>query len=245
VKSVAIDDTLAEGHTSLAAFKEYFDLDWPGAKSEFQRAIQLNPNYALAHDWYSDYLMNVGQAKEAAAEATIYKELDPLSPGSYAWMGQIFYFTRDYDRAIEQFQRALDLDPNFAEAHCRLGDAYTQKGLYKQARAELEAALALSGRSPRFLAALGRSHAISGKRSEAARVLNELKELKSRQFVPSYSIALIYAGLGDRDRTLEWLRKACEEHPGDIVFLNVDPALDSLHSDPRFQDLVRRIGLTP
>jgi tetratricopeptide (TPR) repeat protein len=174
VKSVAIDDSLAEAHTSLAAFKEYFDLDWPGAKSEFQRAIRLNPSYALAHDWYSDYLMNVGQAKEAAAEATIYKELDPLSPGSYAWMGQIFYFTRDYDRAIEQFQRALDLDPNHVEAHCRLGDAYTQKGVYKQARAELATALSLSGRNARFLAALGRSYAMSGKRSEAVRVLTEL-----------------------------------------------------------------------
>ncbi len=241
-KALEIDNKLAEAHTSLASAKMYYDWDWLGAEREFKLALELNPNYATAHHWYGDYLVMMGRFAEASTELERAHELDPLSLIINKTTGDPFYYGRQYDQAIEHFRKIIEAEPNFYVTHIFLGWAYEQKGQFPEAIAEFETASRLDD-SPVILAALGRAYAVSGKRGEAQKVLEELKELSQRRYVSPYLMAIIYTGLRKKDQAFEWLEEAYQDRSDWLAWLKVDPRLDSLRSDPRFTDLLGRVGL--
>ncbi len=245
MKALEINDTLAEAHTSLARVRQDYDRDWLEAEREYKRAIELNPTYTEARHLYSHYLMALGRIEESLAESKRALELDPLSASMRAHLGWHCLFARQYDRAIEECRNTLDLHPNFLKLHQFLARAYEQKGLYEEAIREFQETLTLSAGNPVYLGQLGHAYAVSGNKREAQKLLEELKELSSRRYVPSYDIAMIYTGLGQKDEALDWLQRAYEEKSGWLSYLKVEPRLDSLRPDPRFRDLLRRVGLPP
>jgi len=244
MRALELDETLAEAHTSLARVAHVYTWDWPDAEKEFKRALELNPRYATAHQWYGGYFETMGRYDEALAERKLAQELDPFSLVINFEAGLALYFARNYDQAIDQFQKTLELDPNFLPAHGSLAAAYEQKGMYDKATAEFKD-LTFKGSEWRMgLAMLGHIYAVSGKKDEALAVLNQLKDGSSQEYVPANSIALVYAGLGDKDQAFAWLEKAYEERAFAISQgLKRDPRWDNLRSDPRYADLLRRIGL--
>ena len=245
MKALELDDTLAEAHTSLARAMTTYDWDWRGAEREFQRAIELNPNYAIAHQWYCGYLEAMGRTPEAIAEGKRALELDPLSPIITFEMGLGFFYARDYDKAIEYYQKTLELDPDFPPAHGQLPAAYEQKRMYDQAITGFQKGTNLKGSREWYFSLSGLAHvyAVTGNKGEAQKLLSEMKDLSVRQYVPADRIALIYAGLGDKDEAFAWLEKGYDERSFNMTWLKVEPRWDSLRSDPRFADLVRRLGL--
>jgi serine/threonine-protein kinase len=247
LKGLQLDDTLAEAHTSLAFTKMAYDLDWTGAAKEFERAFELNPNYAYAHVIHGINLRTTGRLEEAIAEEKRAVELDPLSLVGNRELGFTFYMARQYDQAIEQFRKTLELDPNFTLTREFLGSAYLQKNMHMEALAEFQEALANSPDNMFTLSELGYAYAKSGRKAEAQKVLDQLNELSKRKFVPAISAVIIYVGLGEKDKAFEWLEKAYEDRSlgGPLASLKVDPLFDPLHSDPRFTDLLRRVNLQP
>jgi serine/threonine-protein kinase len=247
IKALELDETLAEAHTSLALVKTFFEWEWPAAESEFRRAIELNPGYATAHEWYGWYLALMGRHNESRAALKRAEQLDPLSL-SISWSrGLSFYLARQYDAAIEQLGRTLEMDPNLGVAHMILGACYLEQKMYKQAIAEEQKARLVDD-SPTILAALGIFYAVSGNKGEAEKVLAQLKELRrlsKGRFVPSAETAIIYAALGKKDEAFEWLDRAYEDRSERLSWLKVDPEIDSLRSDPRFAELMRRMRLAP
>jgi TolB-like protein/Flp pilus assembly protein TadD len=242
-KALRLDDTVAEAHASLAFIKLHYDWDWPATEMEIKRAIELNPNYANAHHWYSHYLMTMGRVKESLAESKQALELDPIDPIITGHMPWHYYYAHQYDQGIQQCRQLLEMDPDLFWGHFELGRAYEQKGAFEEGLAELHKALTISGENTFALAALGHAYASSGRRAQALKVLDQLKELSKQRYVAPSDIAMIYAGLGEKDQALAWLDKAYRERSWYMVLLNVDPRLDYLRSDPRFQDLVHRVGL--
>lgn len=243
MKALALDPELAEAHTSLANILTSYDWDFENARTEFEKAIALNPNYATAHQWYAEHLQVMGRYDQAIAEIKRAQELDPLSLIIAAVAGRIYYCDRKYDQAIEQLNRTLQMDQRFGPASAFLSQAYLKKGMNEQAiRAAEDPVKSAPGVSV-YLTMLGNAYAISGKKSDAEKMLARLKELSTGQYVqPSY-IAMLYAGLGERDQTFEWLEKAYANRDDRLVFVMTDPLMDDIQRDPRFQDLLRRIGL--
>ena len=244
-RALAIDSTLAEAHASVARIKFLYDRDWSGAEKEFQRAIELNRNYANAHHWYALELMLMGRLDEALHQIKLARELDPLSLIIITNMALILSSAQQYDLAIEQSGKALEMDPNFALVHYRLGQILILKGMNTEAVPELEKAIALSGGSPRATAELGLAYARLGKKREALNLANTLKERSKQRYVSPFDFAVIYGGLGEKNQTLEWLEKAYEERSTSLNLLKLSPAFASLRSEPRFVELVRHIGLPP
>ena len=245
LKALEIDDTIAAAHTSLAYIEHRFDWDWRGAEKEFKRAIELNPNYATAHQWYAFFLATMGRMDEAIAEAKLAQQIDPLSLVMNAALGRVYHFARQYDRAIDQFRKTIEMDPNFASAHFDIAESYVEKRMYAEAIAEYQKGLAISGRNLTYLSELGWAHARAGNTPEAMKILNQLEEISRQSYVPPFAFAFIYIGLGDKDHAFTWLEKDYEQRDNPMVFLKAEPIFDPLHSDPRFQDLLRRIGLPP
>ena len=243
MKALEIDDSIAEAHASLGWSKLTLDWDWPGAEREFKRSIELNPNYATAHQWYAEYLTTMGRADEARAEMKRAQELDPASLPISVAMAATQYYARQYDQAIEQCHRAILMDSQFIGAHVFLGRALEQKGSYAEAVAELQQALKLSQGDSTELAALGQAYAQSGDSAQAKKTLKELEQRSTRTYVQPMWIAAIYAALGDKDEATQWLRQAVGDRSVWLIYLKVDPFFDSLRSDPRYADLVRRAGL--
>ena len=244
IKALELDSNLAEAHNSLAYVKYQFDWDWSGAESEFQRAIELNPNYATAHQWYAIHLAGMGRMNEAIREITRAQELDPLALIANVNAGWIFYHSRQYDRAIEEMRKSLDMDPNFARGHWAISEPLEQQQKYQEAIAELEKARQLD-ETPTMLALLGHIYALTGKRNEAQKIIGELREQSKQIYVDPYFLAQIHTALGDRDKAFQNLERAYEGHSSWLVWLKVEPKFDSLRSDPRFANLVHRIGLAP
>jgi serine/threonine protein kinase/tetratricopeptide (TPR) repeat protein len=242
-RALEIDDTLAEAQTTLAHVRAFYDWDWPSAEQEFKQAIRLDPNYPFAHHWYALYLAAMGRHAEAIAEEARAQEIDPLSLIISKNVGTILYYAGQLDQSIEQYRKALDLDPNFARTHIYLGLAYERQEQYEEAIAEYQEALRISGGGTVLSALLGHAQALSGNRAEAIKIIDRLKEQSERQYVPAFNVALIYAGLGQNDLAFEWLDRAFEERSSWLVSLNVEPMLDSLRSDPRFTGLLSRLGL--
>ena len=243
LKALELDERLAEAHTSLGSFKWEYEWDKAGAEKEFRRAIELNPSYATAHQWYAEELAVIGRGDEALAEIKRAQELDPLSLPVSVVAGWILYLGRHSDQAIDQYQKTLEMDSNFAIAHVYLGRAYAQKENLGQAIIECQAATKLSENHPFYLAWLGYVYARAGKRKEALHVLHQLETLSQQKYVASHEIAAIYAGLGDRSKAIAWLNRAYDERSYTVLQVQAEPEFDALHSDPRFQDLVHRIGL--
>ncbi len=245
IKALAIDDTLAEAHTPLAYVKQIYEHDLEGAENEFKRAIELNPSYATAHQWYGEYLTMMGRLDEALAEKKKAQELDPLSLVINTTVGWTLYFARQYDQAITIYQKALELDPNFFRARLFLGQAYEQKRMYDNAIAEFEKAISLSRQSAEAMGALGHAYAVSGRRGEAQKIIADLKEMSNRKYVDSYSIAIIHIGLGEKDQSFAWLEKGYEDRSYFSLYARVDPVFDSIRSDARFASLMKRMGFAP
>ncbi len=243
LKSLELDNTLAEAHTSLATVRFNYDWDWSAAASGFRRAVELNPSYATAYQRNSLYLMSMGRTSESIAEMNRAHELDPLSISTNFSLGWRLYMAREYDQAIEQLRNTIDMDPNFILPHLVLGQAFEQKKAYDQATTELRRAAELSRNSPPALAALARIYALSGKTAEGKNLLDQLLQQSKKQYVSPFYVALVYAGLGENDRALDWLDKAYADHSNAIVFLKVDPQLDTLRANPRFHELQRKLRL--
>jgi TolB-like protein/DNA-binding winged helix-turn-helix (wHTH) protein/Flp pilus assembly protein TadD len=244
IRALELDDTLAEAHASLGRVLATYEWDWTSAEKEYKRAIELNPRYAIAHQWYGGCLAVMGRGDEAIAERKRAVELEPLSPIINFELGLAFYYARNYDQAIEQFKKTLELDQNFPAAHNFLPAAYEQKGMYTEALAEFNKANPLTRGSEWSLskAGLGHLYALTGKKSEARKVIDELKQASKQEYVSGNSIAFIYAGLGEKDEAFIWLDKGYEQRAFLMQNIKIEPRLDSLRSDPRFQDLIRRMG---
>ena len=241
-RALQIDDSLAEAHASLGLVKAFYEWDWTSAEFEYKRAIELNPGYASTHHWYGWYLALMGRLNEAIAEINKASELDPLSLEINTDLGLSFLFARQYDRSIEQFEKAMEMDPNFIWTHFFMGWAYEQKDDFEAAIIEFDKAAKLDD-SPLILAALGHTYVMAGQRDKALKVLEEMTEMSPVRHVSSYHFAIIHAALGHKDEAFEWLEKSYDARSEALVWLKVDPRLDTLRSDPRFIDLQRRVGL--
>jgi len=241
-KALEIDDMLAEAHTSLGFVKWAYDWDWLEAEKELQRALDLNPSYATGHWWYSLFLMTMGRTEESLAEIKKALELDPLSLVINSTAAYMFYFARQYDRAINQCHKSLQMEPNFGIAHIFLGWAYEQKSMYEEAIAAFRKGAALLGGGP-FNALLARTYALSGRIDETHELLKELNELPKERYVGAYQMAMIYMALDEKDQVFDRLQMAYNERHCWLVELKVDPIFESLRSDPRFTALLGKVGL--
>jgi TolB-like protein/Flp pilus assembly protein TadD len=244
-KALKLDDSLAEAHNALARAAQQ-EWDWTTAEREYRRAIELNPSYPLAHSWYAMYLYAMQRLEEAVAEAKRAQQLDPASARVNTWAAAIYLFAGRSEEGMAALQKALELDPRYLDASIVLARTYVANGMYQRTIAELRRALTLNQeREPLLLGALAHAYARGGQRAEALKLLRELKrtEIEAKEYVPPFGIIWAYAGLRDNDQAFAWLERAYEMGADRMVWLNVDSFLDPLRSDPRFNDLVRRVGL--
>src|SRR6202522_654505 len=241
IKALEMDGALGEAHNSLAFVLDGFDWDLDSGGKEFRRAIELNPGYATAHHWYAWHLSLLGRFDEAIAEMRKAENLDPLSLIINADVAELLVIAHHYDESMAQSRKTIEMDPNFALAHNQLAQAYLQKHMYDEAVAELKTAVQVSGGGPAFIANLARAYVASGKRSEAVKLLDHLKKRSKPGYSNASEIAVIYASLGDADQAMNWLEKGYNERFNPGVLLR--PGFNPLRSDPRFQNLVHRIGL--
>jgi len=242
-RALQIDEKMAEAHTLLADYRYLFDWDWPGAEREFRRAIELNPNYPTGHQWYANYLSLSRRSPEALREILSAQKLDPLNLVINTDVGTTYYYAGQYERAIEEQRKTLELEPDFFLAHVYLGFAYLRKNLPEDAIREFGFAGRLAPDEPIPIALRGYASGVAGRRAEAEKALAELGALSKTRYVSAFPIAWVYLGLGNKDRAFDWLEKAYGERAGMLVYLNVERAFDPLRSDRRFGDLLRRLSL--
>ena len=245
LKALELDETLAEAHAALGRVKFLFDWDWAGAERELKRAIELDSNNATAHQVYALYLSGMGRGDEAIAEIQRAQELDPLSLVTSLSVANIFLSARRYERAIDVFRNTLEMDSSFAPAHVGLGYAYQFQGDYNEAVAAFQRAARLSPADPVVINGLATVYAKSGRREEAQKLLDELKEMSRRRFVAPVYVGTVYAGLGDNNEAMAWLERAYEERDDNLAGARGGLWFDGLRTDPRFRDLMRRMGLPP
>lgn len=243
LRAVELDQNLAEAHTALALIAQNHDWDWQTSEKEYRRAIELNPDYATAHQWYAEHLMWRGRFDEALQESERARQLDPLSFIVATDHGAILYFSRQYDRAIEQLQTVLRKNPNFPRAVGLLTFAYVEKGMFTQALTQAEVLRRLYGDGPEYWAILIHIYGCAGQLGRARREMDKLEKLNRLEQMNPVIMLDAYLGVGNKEEVLAELDKACSEHFAAIISLKVNPAFDPLRSDPRFQDLLRRIGL--
>jgi len=244
-RALEIDNRLGEAHVSLGYVSYMYDWDWPAAGKHFEQALTLNPAYSRAHTFYPFYLSSLGRSEEALAVAKHSLDLDPASPAVSHSLAVQLYLARQFDNAIDQAHKTLELDPNFAISYELLGEVYVSRGMYREGLSELEKYSALSRGRAMSLALLGYAHARLGERSQALRMLEQLEATSKERYTPAFSFAVVYAGLGEKDQAFAWLEKAYGERTSRLGYLKVEPLWDPLRPDPRFADLVRRIGLPP
>jgi serine/threonine protein kinase/tetratricopeptide (TPR) repeat protein len=245
LRALAIDDSIAESHVEMGNVYTFYDFDWAAAQREFKRAIELSPNYAPAHAYYSWYLIALGRASEAVAESRRAEELDPLSTEISSFVGWWLYFARRYDEAVPQFDRCLDLDPNYTACHAYLGMTYIQQHRFPDAIVAEAKAIKIDAAWSWADAESARAYALSGRRAEAQRRLDDLLGLSKGSHVSNYLLAAVYAALGDKKHALDRLEQAYSERSFYFDFLKSDPEMDSLRSEPRFQELLRRMNFPP
>jgi eukaryotic-like serine/threonine-protein kinase len=241
-KALELDDELAGAHAAQAYIKIYYDWDWTAGEREFRRALSLDPNDADSHQMYSRFLASMGRIDEALTEVKRARELDPVSSGVKANVGVVYYFGRRYDQAFDELNGLLEKEPDFQTAHWGLGLVYEQKKMFPQAIAEFEKAGGLKEGGPNTISSLGHAYGVIGDKTSAQKALNELKTSGKAGILAPYALALVHAGLGDKDQAFDSLEKAERQKITLLVYLKMDPRFDNLHSDPRFHDLIRRIG---
>jgi len=245
-KALELDDALAEAHAALA-YATFFDWDWTSAEREFKRAIELNPNSAISHERYAEFLRARLRFNESMAEAQRAQELDPLSPDIVAGLGFGYLYTRRYDESIAQFQKALELYPDVAPTRAGLSWAYAMKRMYPQAVSEYDKIpahdKAVAPESQFVASCRGWVYAVSGRRTDALKIAQEFRDLSSHSYVDFYLFAGIYAGLDDKDEAFRLLEKGYEQHSVGMPYLGVDVFWNGMRSDPRYADLLRRMGL--
>jgi serine/threonine protein kinase/tetratricopeptide (TPR) repeat protein len=243
-RALAIDDSDADAHVSRAIVAHWYEWDWARAEREFKRAIELNPNDSEAHGFYAWFLAPMGRKNDAIAEAKRSQQLDPFSSLGNFIVGSALVFTRQWDPAIEQLRAAKELDPTFWFSPSFLGRAYEHKGRLQEAIVEFQSAIELEKDNPEIWSSLGHAYAISGNRAEAQNVLDHFKSISAHSYVAPFDFAVVYAGLGEKDQAIEWLNRAYAERSYYLaVYLTTDERLDGLRADPRFADLLRRVGL--
>jgi len=243
-KAVELDASLAETQTALATVRFNYNWNWKAAETGFRRAIELNPNYATAHQRYSLYLIAFGRKSESLDEMNRARSLDPLSISMNFSLGWRFYMAKQYDQAIAQLKNTIEMDPSFILPHIVLGQCYEQQKQYDLAISELEKAASMSHDSPPVLASLGHTYAVAGRTQDAYRLLGQLRSESEKQYVSPFYIALLYVGLGGHGQAIDWLEKAYADRSNNVIFLAVDPQFDRLRSEPQFQSLLSRIGFT-
>ncbi len=240
-RALEIDDTLAEAHTTSGALSMFYDLDWATAEREYKRAIELNPNYEITHEVYSYLLLATGRLDEGIKSAQRGLEVDPPSVVLSDDLASAYYLARRYDEALKQVQKSLEMDPSHFGGFVYLAQIYEMKGMHEEAIKELLKAPAVGGRTSGVLSLLGHAYAASGKQAEAQRILAELNEMSKQAYVSPYDLAILYVGLGDKNRAMEQLNRAYDDRAGWLIYLNVEPIFDPLRSDPRFADLISRM----
>jgi DNA-binding winged helix-turn-helix (wHTH) protein/TolB-like protein/Tfp pilus assembly protein PilF len=243
MKALELDDGLAEAHAALAYVRHRYEWDFAGAEREFKRAIELNPQYATVHQWYGWYLTSLGKFDDAISEFQRAQQLDPLSLYANLTLGAPYYYKGDYDKAIAQYQRVVEMSQDFWLAHWWLFQCYTQEKRYNDALAEAQKGARLRGENINSFPVVGYLYAVSGKQTEARQALEEAEREEKQHYISSYSVALIYVGLGETDKAFERLEKAMKERDNGLVFLNIEHRFDPLRSDPRFAELVKEVGL--
>ena len=243
--ALKLDPDLAEAHTSLAALLWLHEWQWDKAQIEFERSLELSSTYPTANHWYAEYMMTMGRHTDAMTKIKKSQDLDPLSLIINVAVGWALYHGRRYDEAIEQLYRAVDLDPNYPVTYWILGLLLRKTGRYELAIIEGEKGVNLSGGSPLMRAALAHTFAAAGRKKEAVQILGDLTELAKQKYVAPYFFAGVHAGLGENERAIEYLERCFQEHSHWLIYLHLDPSLDGLRDEPRFQDLLRRVGLAP
>jgi len=243
LKALQINKNLGEAYTSLAIVKVDFDWDWTGAEREYRRAIDLNPNYATTHQLYAEYLSMMKRHDEAIEEIKQALELDPLSLVINTVKGVVFYYKRQYDQAIKDLNNTLEIDPNFSLARLFLARCYIQKEKFDEAIAELQRAIAVSEGGMQYLGELGVAYGAASKTDKAWKVLGDLMNLSKQKYVPPFYIAAIYLALGEKEQGFKWLEAAYDERDYNLCWLKVEPLVDSVRSDSRFKELLKKVGL--
>ncbi|HKS28309.1 MAG TPA: protein kinase [Pyrinomonadaceae bacterium] len=243
LKALEIDDTVAEAHTSFAFARMFFEWDWAGAEGEFKRAIELNPNYATAYQWYGRLLSVLGRHNESIVNLQMAQALDPLSLSINTGVGVSYYLAGRYEDAIEQYRKALEVSDRFTLAHEHLGSALLQVGRPEEGVAEFQRAVALDESDLGLHSSLGHACAVAGRREEASKILSELKEAARERYVSPYFMVELLAGLGQTDEAFEWLERCYRDRSPHLIFLNVEPKLSALKADPRFDNLLKRMNL--
>jgi tetratricopeptide (TPR) repeat protein len=241
-KALALDGARAEAHTALG-FVKHYNWDWLAAEQDFKRAIEINPNYANAHNYYASYLMSRGRVDESIAASNRARELDPFSLAISAQRGFLLENARRYNEAIEQLRGVIAMDPNHYQAYWFLGHTYAANQQFEEAIAAAAKAVELSDRAPGALGMLGLAYGLAGRQADALKILNELLDLNKIRYVTPAALVNVYIGLGDKEQAFVWLEKAYQERSNYLAYLKVFPIIDPLRSDPRYADLVRRVGL--
>jgi tetratricopeptide (TPR) repeat protein len=244
LKALELDDSLAEAHAMLALVRSSYEFKRAEADKGFKRAIELKSSDAQVHLLYGIHLAEMGGFDEAVSEVEQAEKLDPVSPFMNGYVALPLYFAHRYDEAIQRLQPVIEMHPNYHHPHALLALAYERKGLWSKAIPEMERAYELD-RDQDGLAQLGHMYAVSGRTADAIKVLGQLQELSRRRYVSAYNIAVLYTGLGQKDEAFRWLQKVEEDRSEWFGGVNVDPRLDSLHSDPRFASILRSVGLAP
>jgi TolB-like protein/DNA-binding winged helix-turn-helix (wHTH) protein/Tfp pilus assembly protein PilF len=242
-KAIALDPNIAEGHAALALVEFYYDWNWKQSEEEFRRAIELNPNYATAHQWYSHYLTAMLRFPEAVEQAEAAQQIDPLSLAINTTLASRYRHAGRTDDAMRLDQRTLEMDPNFVPAHVSLAAVYEDQRAWPQALDEYKKVISVSPNDPAALAGAGFVYAQLGQKEEARKIIVQLTEAEKKHYVPSFEMASIFAGLDDATAAMQWLEKAYQQRESQMPFLSSDGHFDSLHRDPRFQNLVKRLNL--
>ena len=240
LEALEMDNSLAEAHATLAFAHFYYDWNGTDAEKEFVTALQQDPNYAMAHSWHGFNLSVMGRYSEAIREEKLAQAADPLSAIIGTNAGWVYFLARQNEQAVRVLQKVIEIDPNFPRAHFRLGNVYEDEGDYNRAISEYENAVRLSEGDAYYQASLGHAFAMSGKIAGAKKILKHLEELSARKYIPPYAIALIYIGLSDKKRGLDWLEKASQDRSTSMAYLKVDPVMNRLRTEPRFAALVQQ-----
>jgi len=240
-RALQLDARMSDAHASLADLELYKNWDWASAEREFRKAIELNPGNSTAHQWYGEYLRLMGRQQEAIQQSTEALQLDPVSPIINTEAGLPYYFLGEYEKALAYFRKALELDPTFALAHCHLGWSYEEQGKYEDAIAELETAARLDD-TPMYLVFLGHAYGSAGRKQEAQRIIQKLKSMARSRFVAPTYLAIVYAGMSDRQREVEWLEKAYDERFWGLAWLKVQRKFGNLSDNDRFSVLLRKMN---